>query len=337
MKTVQIKTQKEWDELPKAFEIETTIEIVSDQNISIIINKTPENSYVEAYNSARVVARGSARVEARGSASVVARDLARVEAYGSARVEAYNLSSVEASGLASVVALDSARVEAYGSARVEAWGSASVVARDSARVVARDSARVEAYEFVTLLLFDCAWIRLFDYVVCRRKKNSQVHEINGSNVIIIDDFNATPISFETWLERGYVFADGIHAKLVSRKTINDIEVFTVRKSILDDNDSFVVKRGDKFSHGETVEKAIQDLRYKISDRDTSKFKDWNKNTVIPIEDAIEAYRVITGACEFGVKDFVEHQKEIPEKISIGEVIARTKGVYGNQEFSGFFK
>ncbi len=142
------------------------------------------------------------------------------------------------------------------------------------------------------------------------------------------------ISFETWLERGYVVADGISKRLISKKKLKDIEVFTV-ENFLDHKEEFVVKRGETFSHGETVEQAIKDLRYKLSDRDTTRFKEWTPKTKITLDDAIQAYRAITGACEFGVKSFCE-SKKLPEKLTVSKAIELTKGSYGSEQFAGFF-
>ena len=91
------------------------------------------------------------------------------------------------------------------------------------------------------------------------------------------------------------------------------------------------------AYGETVEKAIEDLRYKITDRDTSRYSSWKLTDVRPVDEVIQAYRVITGACEMGVRQFVEAQGKLPEKISLKEVIKRTKESYGSKEFARFFK
>ena len=51
---------------------------------------------------------------------------------------------------------------------------------------------------------------------------------------------------------------------------------------------------------------------------------------------IQAYRAITGACEFGVKDFCQGKK-LPPKLSVAKAIELTQGRYGNEQFKGFFK
>ena len=101
--------------------------------------------------------------------------------------------------------------------------------------------------------------------------------------------------------------------------------------------SFIYISGGKSAHGETVAKAKADLRYKISDRDTSKFKEWNVKEKRSLDDLIEAYRVITGACASGTKAFVEGQKITAKKMSVEEVITATKGAYGNDAFANFFR
>ena len=94
MNTVIIKTQAEYDKLPKSFPEDTTVEIRALADVWIRVNSVPSNGCV--------VASGSSHVEAWGSSHVVA--------WGSSHVEAWESSHVEASG----------------SSHVEAWGQVSV-------------------------------------------------------------------------------------------------------------------------------------------------------------------------------------------------------------------
>ena len=130
-------------------------------------------------------------------------------------------------------------------------------------------------------------------------------------------------------------SDNIFSRVKSIKKIGGAVVKTV---IIDGQKkkSYVYISGGKSAHGVTVEKAKADLRYKIADRDTSKFKAWDKKEKRPLDDLIEAYRVITGACESGTRAYVESQKVTAKKMSIEEVIAATKGAYGNDAFAKFF-
>jgi hypothetical protein len=48
-------------------------------------------------------------------------------------------------------------------------------------------------------------------------------------------------------------------------------------------------------------------------------------------------RAITGACEAGVKQFVQSLGNIPKELTVAGVIEITKGRYGDKEFEGFFR
>jgi len=105
-----IKTQKEWDTLPKSFDDFTLIRIETKTNIWLAINNIPGNSHVEAWGNSHVVARGNSHVEARGNS--------HVEARGNSHVEARENSHV--------VAWENSHVVAWGNSHVEAWGSVAV-------------------------------------------------------------------------------------------------------------------------------------------------------------------------------------------------------------------
>ena len=99
--------------------------------------------------------------------------------------------------------------------------------------------------------------------------------------------------------------------------------------------SYIVKDGDIYSHGDTVKEAKESLIYKISNRDTSKYTTYSLNTKLTKKEAIEMYRVITGACEAGTRYFVENNI-IPEDLTVKKVIDITVGQYGNESLKEFF-
>ncbi len=132
------------------------------------------------------------------------------------------------------------------------------------------------------------------------------------------------------------FSDGVFSHVKSIKKLGGATVKTV---IIDGKKkkSYIYISGGKSAHGETIEKAKADLRFKISDRDTTKFKTWKVTDEKMLDEVIEAYRIITGACEQGTRNFVESQGELPKKMTVADVISRTKGAFGNEKFSEFFK
>jgi len=158
--------------------------------------------------------------------------------------------------------------------------------------------------------------------------------VHGENVNVIRREEIATPSFDDWLSRGYVFADGICLKLVSSKTQGHVTVYECKD--FSNKISYVARSGDKFSHGETIEKSISDLRYKISSRDASRFSSWEIDDIKSIEELIEAYRVITGACEAGVKMFLENKNLSSDKMSVQEAIALTENQHGHESFKNFF-
>ena len=106
-----------------------------------------------------------------------------------------------------------------------------------------------------------------------------------------------------------------------------------------DKELYIVTDGENnWAHGETLKEAKLDLIYKISDRDTSTYKNMSLDDVLTFEEAIIAYRTITGACSAGTRDFIEHRLPEPRKktYTIGEIIELTDNEYGSDKFKEFF-
>ena len=130
---------------------------------------------------------------------------------------------------------------------------------------------------------------------------------------------------------GFSFADGILARIVSSRGPVSRVVICGKTEI-----SYLVTDGEAYSHGKTLAEARDGLLFKIGKRDPSEFKSWTLDKVVSKRDAIRAYRVITGACEGGVRSWMEARKT-PESISVSGIIEMTKGAYGSDVFSKFFQ
>jgi hypothetical protein len=109
----------------------------------------------------------------------------------------------------------------------------------------------------------------------------------------------------------------------------------------DTKKSFLIEKeihGKKYySHGATLREAKENLIFKISDRDLSKWKDLNLKSEISFEDAVMLYRNITGACSEGAKYFVDNNiDKKKDKYLIAELLEITKNQYGYEVFNKFF-
>ena len=132
----------------------------------------------------------------------------------------------------------------------------------------------------------------------------------------------------------YIKADYIFAKIIEQKG----NVYHVQK-YGDGDIIYLITDGEgKWAHGRTLDEAKADLLYKISKRNKSDYESLTLNSELSFKDAIVCYRVITGACSFGTRDFIENRlgKNKKEVYTIKEIIELTEGEYGNEVFTEFF-
>lgn len=296
MSEIVIKSQKEFDAL-KPFKTLTRVYIEAKK---IVIK--------EKINNAKIVFRSNSSATLGGNASAELRDNSSAELFHNSRAVLYDNASSVLYDNASSVLYDKASSVLYGKSSAELWY------RSSAELFNRSVAY--AYAANDVIAYENA-------VVFSNQKNIKIYDRAS-----LKPLETPKVSFEEWLSRGWVVADGIYRKLVSQKNIGEISVYETDKGV-------VVRKGDKFSHGETVEKAIEDLRYKITNRDTSKFSQWKTEDVKSLDEMIEAYRVITGACEMGVKEFCG-RTPLQEKMTVMDAIKITENNYGAEQFKSFF-
>jgi len=139
----------------------------------------------------------------------------------------------------------------------------------------------------------------------------------------------------SFLLSGYLFADRILSKQISVKKLRGLtvhEVVICGKTTA----SYVIERDGVYSHGATIREAKESLIFKISDRDTSRFRSWTLDTEVSAADAVASYRAITGACEFGTREFCAG-KDLERNYTVAEVIKMTTGKYGCEQYKGFFQ
>ena len=136
----------------------------------------------------------------------------------------------------------------------------------------------------------------------------------------------------SWQGGKYVLVDGIFSEVVSRRG----KILRVKKIGKQAVTYLVTDGNGRWSHGETLKEAKESLVYKISNRDTSRFSGLSLESTLTLEEAIEAYRVISGACAFGVKSFVESLPKAKKSYRVREIIEITRGHYGSKDFESFF-
>ena len=140
----------------------------------------------------------------------------------------------------------------------------------------------------------------------------------------------------TWKRDGreYIKVDGIFTAVDSHHG----NMYRVHK-LGSEKQLYLVTDGDNhWAHGDTLQEARADLIYKINDRDTSMYEGMMLDDTLTFEEAIAAYRTITGACSPGTRDYISNRLPKPHKTkyAIREIISLTEGEYGSEKFKEFF-
>ena len=137
-----------------------------------------------------------------------------------------------------------------------------------------------------------------------------------------------------WNGNDYIKIDGMFAVLESKRK----NIFISHK-IGKSKRIYIVTDGEgHYAHGESIKEAREDLIYKINDRDTSEYKHLTLDDTLSFEEAIAAYRTITGSCAAGTRSYIENRLPKPhkERYTVREIIELTKGEYGSESFENFF-
>ncbi len=142
---------------------------------------------------------------------------------------------------------------------------------------------------------------------------------------------------QVFKRKGFLFADGLLAKIVETKRTANVQIHKIQ-IIGKTKTSICLESDGVFSHGDTIKEARESLLYKVGERDKSAYQKWTLETKITKRQAVESYRIITGACEAGVRHFVESNssKCAKGKYTVKEVITITQGQYGNDCYANFF-
>ena len=137
--------------------------------------------------------------------------------------------------------------------------------------------------------------------------------------------------FLSFYAKGFIFADGILTKLVSESKRNGVVIYKTKKLSIDKL-LYVVKDKGVYAHGDTIRKALGDLKFKGMSRDITQFNNMPEDTIKTPDEWALIYRAITGACSAGVEMFVQAQGRIKAKYKLSEIIDITNGAYGYTRF-----
>ena len=133
-------------------------------------------------------------------------------------------------------------------------------------------------------------------------------------------------------KNGYIQCDGIFMQVTSHK--GNVWKGYKAASL---HELYLVSDGNsRYAHGNTLKEAKEDLIFKVDGRRPDDFEHLTAESVLSFEESIIAYRVITGACSYGVKDYIRNRLPSKQKeFRMSEVIELTKDEYGGESFRTF--
>ncbi|MBQ7913748.1 MAG: hypothetical protein IJ308_08450 [Clostridia bacterium] len=100
----------------------------------------------------------------------------------------------------------------------------------------------------------------------------------------------------------------------------------------------VIYDGEHYAHCKDIKSGVLDLEFKkAKGRGADQYKNLTLESVLTYDEAVIAYRIITGACQAGTQHFLNGLKETKEKYTVAEIIELTKGQYGSATFKNFFE
>jgi len=127
-----------------------------------------------------------------------------------------------------------------------------------------------------------------------------------------------------WQDGKYVSADRIFTEVISKKG----NVYRVKK-VHSQKEFYLVTNGEFHAHGDTLEKAKEDFRFKQL-ADKLKNEPINADTIV----SIKHFRLITGACEYGTKSWLEQNNIKVDSMKASELLPLLEktNAYGLEKF-----
>jgi hypothetical protein len=134
--------------------------------------------------------------------------------------------------------------------------------------------------------------------------------------------NVTQLKVGFYKERNCCYFDGILTKVLSVKVRKEYTIYTTPIG-------FIAEKGNYTSHGISVKKCIQDLEFKLISEKLKK-EPIKKDTII----TDQYYRLITGACEQGVKQWRIINSVDVEEIKAKDllILLEKSNAYGIEKF-----
>ena len=187
------------------------------------------------------------------------------------------------------------------------------------------------------------------------KKYADVSEVTG-NLSINSDAKLDAltsvggylyINSDTKLDAPELYAKGfgnfrvydyIACVVLSEKEKGEIKILScrqarIKKGTLIGEKFFIAKKGELTAHAADIKNALEELSFKTGERNVEQYKDMPVDTIKTPTEWAFIYRMITGACAYGIDQFMKSKGKLKKKYTLAEIIDETRGAFGHDVFT----
>ena len=159
-------------------------------------------------------------------------------------------------------------------------------------------------------------------------------DLRGTGITLREREKVKKLTDGDYVPGRYLYADTILTHVSHKKSVGEYDLYVGKipgKNIVSD-------RNGTYAHCETFSTGIKDIAFKkLKERGAEQYKELNLDSKLPFDDAVNMYRIITGACSGGCDRFISLLSEVKNEYTVREILDITKGQYGSAIFAEFFK
>lgn len=151
--------------------------------------------------------------------------------------------------------------------------------------------------------------------------------LKNSSRYIANIENGTYVPFK------YIYCDGILTHVKRTRKYGEYTFYIGKIP-----NCHVVSDGTYYAHCRSFKEGVEDIAFKrAKERGAEQYKELSLDSTVTKEEAVQMYRIITGACRQGTEIFLSTIKRFKKEYTVRELIEITKGQYKATVFADFFE
>jgi hypothetical protein len=172
---------------------------------------------------------------------------------------------------------------------------------------------------------------------CSAKLDAPALESVGGHLFIYSEGSLIAGKLYTGGYSNFKVFDNIGCVVLSEKQKGDVKILSCRHSKIKNQKVigekfYVAQKNGQNAHAKTVGAALQEIQFKTGNRDITQFKNMPANTKKAPNEWAFVYRMVTGACQYGIQKFIESKGKLKKIYTLKEIVQITEGQWGHDTF-----